>query len=100
MVELRVSVRFFTTLREITGKKEETLTFKKGENTTISSALDKLAEQYGKSLVHYVYAQRTGEVKSYLQFLVNGRNTSVSGGLETKLADGDVLAIIPPVGGG
>lgn len=97
---MRVSVRFFTTLREITGKKEETLTFKKGEHATISSALDKLAEQYGKSLVHYVYDQRTGEVRNYLQFLVNGRNTSASGGLETKLADGDVLAIIPPVGGG
>jgi len=35
-----------------------------------------------------------------LQFLVNGRSTSSLEGLSTRLADGDVLAIIPPVGGG
>ncbi len=97
---MQVSVRFFTTLREITGKREETLMFMKSENATINRVLDKLAKRYGKSFVDYVFDRKTGEVKSYLQFLVNGRNTSASSSLETKLVDGDVLAIIPPVGGG
>lgn len=93
-------MRFFTTLRELTGKREETLRFRNTEEATIKAALNKLAERHGKSFADYVYDRKTGEVKSFLQFLVNGRSTSTSGGLETKLSDGDVLAIIPPVGGG
>jgi MoaD family protein len=100
VARLQVQVRFFTTLREITGRRQETLKFRDNENTTINSVLTKLAKQHGKSFVDYVCDRKTGEVKSYLQFLVNGRSTSTSGGLNSKLADGDILAIIPPVGGG
>jgi MoaD family protein len=97
---LRISVRFFTILREVTGKKEETLEFPKGETVTVNSVLGKLAERYGKGFKKYAYDSKTKEVKGFLQFLVNGRSASSFDGLDTKLADGDVLAIIPPVGGG
>jgi molybdopterin converting factor small subunit len=50
--------------------------------------------------VEYVFDRKTGEVKGFLQFLVNGRGNSASDVLSTRLSDGDVLAIIPPVGGG
>jgi MoaD family protein len=99
-VPLQVSVRFFTSLRELTGKREETLKFRDGETVTLDKVLKKLAKHYGKSFVEYVYDSKTGEVKGFLQFLVNGRSASTLNGLDTKLADGDVLAIIPPVGGG
>ena len=97
---MRVSVRFFTILREITGKKEEVLKFPKGQTVTVDSVLKILAERYGRGFAEYVYDSNTGEVKGFLQFLVNGRSTSSFDGLDTKLQDGDVLAIIPPVGGG
>ena len=97
---MRVSVRFFTTLREITGKREETLEFSRGKAVTVESILRRLTELHGKSLTEYVYDSKTGEVRGFLQFLVNGRNTASFNGMETKLSDGDVLAIIPPVGGG
>ncbi|MEM1536216.1 MAG: ubiquitin-like small modifier protein 1 [Candidatus Bathyarchaeia archaeon] len=97
---MRVSVRFFTTLREVTGKREETLEFPDGEHITLAKVLERLAERYGKAFIDYVYDSKTGEVKGYLQFLINGRSASTLKGLETELADGDVLAIIPPVGGG
>jgi len=92
-------VRFFTTLREITGKKEEILEFPEGERVTLAKVLSRLAERYGKGFVEYVY-DKTGEVKGFLQFLINGQSASTLKGLETELVDGDVLAIIPPVGGG
>jgi len=76
------------------------IAFKKSEHATIKNVLDKLAKRYGKSFVEYVYDQRTSEIKGYLQFLVNGRSISEPDILDTRLADGDVLAIIPPVGGG
>jgi len=97
---LQVSVRFFTTLREVTGKREETLRFKGNETITVNTVLGILAKRYGKSFFDYVYDRKTGDVKGFLQFLINGRSASTSDRLETKLVDGDVLAIIPPVGGG
>jgi len=97
---LQVSVRFFTSLREIINKKEETFEFPEGKPITVDLVLKTLARQYGERFVEYVYDGKTGEVKGFLQFLVNGKSASTLKGLETKLEDGDVLAILPPVGGG
>jgi len=97
---LQVSVRFFTMLREITDKREETFTFPNNEPATVNTVLRRLVKEYGKDLTEYVYDTKTGQVKGFLQFLVNGRSITTPKLFETKLADGDVLAIIPPVGGG
>ncbi|MGQ9530909.1 MAG: ubiquitin-like small modifier protein 1 [Candidatus Bathycorpusculaceae bacterium] len=99
MIAVQVSVRFFTSLREIVGKREETLEFS-DNRVTVDAVLKRLAERYGKDFVDYLYDSKTGEVKGFLQFLINGRSASTLRGLETELSDGDVLAIIPPVGGG
>lgn len=99
LVALRVSVRFFTTLKELVGKREETLEFS-DKVVTVNSVLKRLSERYGKGFVEYVFDDKTGEVKGFLQFLINGRSASTLNGLDTKLRNGDVLAIIPPVGGG
>lgn len=100
MRTLHISVRFFTSLREIVGNKEETIKFKPEEQANVGAVLKRLAERHGKEFVNYVYDTKTGEVKGFLQLLVNGRSVSSEKGLETELKDGDVLAIIPPVGGG
>jgi MoaD family protein len=97
---LKISVRFFTSLRELLGKKEETIEFPKAARVTVDNVLEKLKQRYGKSFVEYVYDQKTGEMKGFLQILVNGRSSSTLNGMQTELADGDVLAILPPVGGG
>ena len=74
--------------------------FPRGETVTVDKVLKRLTLRYGKRFVQYVYDGKTGEVKGFLQFLVNGRSASSFEGLATRLADGDVLAIVPPVGGG
>ena len=66
---------------------------------TVSKVLERLSKRYGKAFVEYVY-DRDGKIKGFLQFLVNGRSASTLNGFKTRLSDGDVLAIIPPVGGG
>jgi molybdopterin synthase sulfur carrier subunit len=97
---LQVSVRFFTSLREIADKKEETLKFPEGEKVTLDKVLKILAQRYGKRFVEYVYDDKTDEVKGFLQFLINGKSAAPLNGLQTELENGDVLAILPPVGGG
>jgi molybdopterin synthase sulfur carrier subunit len=97
---LEVKVRFFTNLKEIVNKREETLTFTEDEKITVDLVLKMLAKKYGNPFMDYVYDGQTGQPKNFFQFLVNGNSTSTLSGLETELKDGDVLAILPPVGGG
>jgi molybdopterin synthase sulfur carrier subunit len=97
---VEVKVRFFTNLREIVNKREQTLTFTEGEKVTVDLVLKTLSQKYGNPFIEYVYNGKTGQPKNFLQFLVNGNSTSTLNGLETELKDGDVLAILPPVGGG
>jgi MoaD family protein len=84
----------------LTGKKEKTLEFSDDENVTVAKILEVLSKNYGKCFVDYVYDSKTGEVKGFLQFLINGTSASTIEGLHTELKNGDILAILPPVGGG
>jgi molybdopterin synthase sulfur carrier subunit len=97
---VQVKVRFFTSLREIVGKREETLSFNQNQKVTVDLVLKTLAQEHGAPFKEYVYEGKTAKPKGFLQFLVNGNSTSTLNGLETELKDGDVLAILPPVGGG
>jgi len=94
---MKVTVKFFTTLREITGKREEEIT--SSGHLTLEKLLKDLSKKYGLRFVNYVYDE-TGNVRSYLQFLVNGRSVTTMQSFNTKLKEGDRVAIIPPVGGG
>jgi MoaD family protein len=81
-------------------KREETLTFPEDERVTVDLVLKMLKGKYGDPFTNYVYDDKTGQPKAFLQFLVNGNSTSTMNRLQTELQDGDVLAILPPVGGG
>lgn len=93
---LKIVVKFFTTLREITEKREEELTLP--EITTVGEALDELARKYGARFIDYVFEK--GQIRPYLQILLNGRNINLLQGLETRLEAGATLALLPPAGGG
>jgi MoaD family protein len=97
---LKVTVRFFTSLREIVGKKEEIIELKEKEKISIGEILENLAQRHGTDFVQYVYDGKTRNVKSFLQFFINGRSAASLSGMSTEIIDGDLLAIIPPVGGG
>ena len=96
---MQISIRYFTTLREIVGKKEEKLSFTENKKITVTIVLKALSDKYGKSFIEYVFNSE-GQVKNFLQLLINGVNTVNMCGTETVLQEGDVLAILPPVGGG
>ncbi len=94
---MNVEVKFFTSLREITGKKVEKIQL---QNTiTVNELITVLSEKYGKNFREYIYNQK-GDVQEFLSFLVNGKNINIMQGFDTKLQEMDVIAILPPVGGG
>jgi len=96
-MRIRVKVRFFTALREIVGKREEQYEFLRA--VTVEDLLKQLSQKYGRRFRDYVYNEK-GEVRSHLQFLVNGKSTTTLQGFKTRLREGDQIAILPPVGGG
>ena len=94
---MKVEVKFFTSLREITGKKVDKIQL---QNTiTVNELITVLSEKYGKNFREYIYNKK-GDVQEFLSFLVNGKNINIMQGFDTKLQEMDVIAIIPPVGGG
>ncbi len=94
---LKITVKFFTTLREITGKKEEQIEFSRAP--TVDLLLKQLSKKYGKEFNDYIYDE-LGNVHGHLHFLVNGKNITALHDLKTRLKDDDQVAILPPVGGG
>lgn len=94
---MKVKVRYFAQLREITGKREDLVELEEG--TSIGRLLEILSNKYGEKFREYIYG--LGEFEGIsLNFLLNGRNISLGAMFETKLQDGDVLSILPPVAGG
>jgi len=94
---IRIKVKFFTTLREIVGKKEEQIQLSRF--VSVEALLRQLSKKYGNEFTDYVYDE-LGNIRGHLQFLVNGKSITALQGFKTKLREGDQLAILPPVGGG
>jgi len=94
---MKVKVKFFTSLREITGKKEDEI--QSSSIITVEELLAHLSKKYGREFTEYLYDEK-GNVQKYIQVLINGRSIKVFQGFETKLKEEDTVAIFPPVGGG
>lgn len=90
-------MKFFTTLREITGKKQDQIVLSRAK--TLQSLLKQLSRKYGDEFNDYLYDE-LGNVRGHLHLLVNGQSITALRGLRTQLKEGDQVAILPPVGGG
>jgi molybdopterin synthase sulfur carrier subunit len=91
----RVTVKFFATVREVTGVKSIVV-----QADTIKDLLDTLNATYGKSFTSAVMDVDTGKLKQFYSCMVNGKRIELLNGYETKLSDNDAVALFPPVGGG
>lgn len=95
---MRVNVKFFALVRELTGKREEVVQL--NDQATVRELLGKLVKEYGAEFQEYLFDPASKEPRPHLQFLVDGRNIALMRGLDTTLIDGCSFAILPPVGGG
>lgn len=88
-----VKVKFFANFREATGVDQVEVTA-----ADVSSLLEELVKLFGERLAAELFSGE--KLKDTVHILVNGVGIMPTGGLKTRLAEGDVVAIFPPVSGG
>lgn len=93
---MRVTFKFFTVLREISGKREEEIDLP--ETVNLEEALLHMSEKHDQRFRDYLYDEKK-KVRPHLQFLINNRSIT-NQEFKSRLKDGDEIAILPPVGGG
>ena len=96
--EIRITIKFVGTLRNILNMKEVTAFCE--EDITIKEVLKKLVIKYGKKFEEEIMDLGTERIEPFLIIMVNGQNAIRLDGLSTKLKDGDILVIMPPITGG
>lgn len=89
-----MKIRYFATLRDVTGKRAEDWT---EPEATVGDLLRALVAQYGHDFERWVLDH--GELKLAI-VLVNGRDVRQLKRLDTPLGPDDTVVIFPPVGGG
>jgi molybdopterin synthase sulfur carrier subunit len=94
---LKIEVRLFANLREFAKTKAAVEDIKSG--TSVGDVLVKICERFGARFREQVLNKR-GQPNENVKILLNGHNIVFLQGAATKLKDGDVMAIFPPVGGG
>jgi molybdopterin synthase sulfur carrier subunit len=88
-------VKFFATVREVTGVKSTEL-----EAENIRELLQLLVQTYGNKFKDTVLENDTGELKQFFSCMINGKRIELLDGYDTVLKDADSVALFPPVGGG
>ena len=89
---MRIKVRGYLTLREVVGGRP--FRVMEADRLTVAGLIERLAAELGGGFAEAVAG-------AALIVLVNGRHCShLPDGPETELADGDEVAVFPPVAGG
>ncbi len=67
--------------------------------SSLGELFQRLVEKYGSPVADR-FLNPDGKLKPIVNVYVNGRNARFSGGLDTRLDEGDVVSILPAVAGG
>lgn len=92
---IAITVKSFATLREVM---DAQITVDLMENATVRSLLAVLTPHY-PGLEEMIFSS-PGTLRDLVNILKNGRNIEFLAGLDTPLADGDLVALFPPAAGG
>jgi len=93
---VKIEVKFLATIRVITG--ESSIELSCTHHDTAVTVIQMLVEKYGNKLRQAI--MNGTKLKSGIKMIINGRDIEYLNGLDTKLKDGDVVVIIPPIAGG
>jgi adenylyltransferase/sulfurtransferase len=91
---MAITVKLFANFREAAGEDQIKI-----QADDIKTLLDKLTKIGGATLTEQL-CTKNGKLRDTVHILVNGRGINLLKGLNTRLRDGDTVAIFPPVSGG
>jgi MoaD family protein len=96
---LRVTIEYLGYIKQTLGiTQPESLEVK--PEASAQDLLVLLAEKHGEAFKKAVYDPQEAALKPYHIIAVNGLMINLLGGLDTKLRDGDRVAVMPVVTGG
>lgn len=93
----KVKVQSFAEIKDALGKDE--IEVEVPDGSSIRDLFDRLAEIYGSPFEKQIWNTLTGEMEPFLVML-NGKTYSSLHEFDTKVKDGDEIAILLPVIGG
>ncbi len=96
-MRMKVTVKYFAMIRELTHRREDSLEL--GEGASIQTVLSRLCDIYGEDFRRDICA-KDGSLKKGVILLLNGEAVNRGNLKSRKVKDGDIAAIMPPVGGG
>ena len=67
---------------------------------TLKGVMERLSKLAGPGFGKRIYDAATGSMNEHIAVFVNAREARSLKGLDTKLNDGDVVTILPPMAGG
>jgi len=91
-----ITVKFFANFREAVGQERVEIAVVKD----VAALLGELVRRFGKRVAEQLYEPGSKKLRETVNVLVNGHGINLLSGINTKLKDGDVVAIFPPVSGG
>ncbi len=92
---MKIKVKFFSILREAFDAEEEEVELKSGSN--ILNLLNMLCDSPHRR--ETIFGD-SSEPKTYIQIFKNGKPIKSFDGIQTKLKEGDTVAIFPAIFGG
>jgi len=96
---VKVKVEYLGHIRNIIGSvRDEEIEIR--ENSSVTDLLMVLSEKYGAPFKKAVYEPKGTDVKSNYIITINGYLLNQLNGVETKLKNGDHVALLPVVSGG
>lgn len=94
-MKMLIHVRSFASFRDILGKE---LDVELKDGSTVRDLLDDLTST--RQRLRSAVFDESGKVREYVILMKNKKNIESLNGLDTELAEGDEVAILPPVAGG
>jgi molybdopterin synthase sulfur carrier subunit len=95
---VNIRVRFLGVFRRLSGKSRVSMELE--EPTTVGKVIQKLTEAFPPEFKRSLIDPELEDPRPNALILVNGKEISVSRGLETEVNDGDEIVLVPVAHGG
>ena len=94
----QITLHTILDLKEVIGQRLMEIDLPDG--SSVEDFLAYMSERWGEELSGHLFDPAGGAVLPYVRIMVNGQTIQFLEGMETPLAEGDEVLILPPASGG